>query len=574
MRYKLRDNLYGFDIVSEVFNSRGIKSVEDLISPPIPKEIDLSKIYNIEEAIGMYIKHINNSRILLVVDTDVDGMTAASLFYQVSKIMKPYSDITLHIHPAKEHGLTSDVMNREDLEEYNLIVLPDAGTNEKVQIEKLMHKNIDVLILDHHEIEEELSFNNVVVVNNQREKCSINKNFSGVGVVYFFFKALVSKYNIPLNIDIFLDLVAVGTVADMMDVTDLEVRYYVEKGFNNIKNKFLQTYFSEKEMYYKTISWGVASLINAVIRYGSVEDKTELFLVLSNQNFYEKIKKNKKKKNKSTGKFDIIELEMSRYELALDLSSSIKDKQDRDVRNLTNQLIERYANQNIGIFVVGQDTKTINGLAANKIAEKIQKPVIILTEGENGFFTGSARGYEKYMADFKSWCEKTNLFNFTLGHSNSFGVSISETNLNTLKVKAMQLEKQESIVEVDAIYQAKPNRKDIERLQTYKKIWCKNCEEPKFVVENIRINTKDIKYSSGAMRFFVNGTRFIKWGVTKEEVDSITSHNDIIVMNVLGKIDIVNIYGKDYVEVNMNDYQIINKEDTIGYSYIDYSEFF
>lgn len=352
MKYKLRNESFCSDIVTNIFQGRGVADVDTLFNPPIPKAIDYSKIVNIEEGIAMYTKHISKGKILLVQDTDVDGITAASIVYQVSKIMKPSCDIIVHFHPAKEHGLSQDVMGREDLNTFDLIILPDAGTNDKAQLEKLMAMGIEVLVLDHHEIEEELSLRNTVIINNQRKDCIINSNFSGVGVTYFFFKALVCKYNLPLNMDIFLDLVAVGTVADVMDVTDLEVRWYVEEGFKNIKNKLLQTYFSEKEMYYKTISWGIASLINAVIRYASEEEKEEFFYTLSNQNLNEIVKKNKKKKNKDSGKFDVIEVEMSQYDIILEKATSIKAKQDKDVKSLTDELLKRYCGQNIGMFVV------------------------------------------------------------------------------------------------------------------------------------------------------------------------------------------------------------------------------
>lgn len=567
MKYKLRNENFCSDVVTNIFQGRGIDDVDTLCCPPIPKAIDFSKIANIEDGIAMFTKHISKGKILLVQDTDVDGITAASIVYQVSKILKPHSNITLHFHPAKEHGLSPDVMGREDLDTFDLIILPDAGTNDKAQLEKLMAMGIEVLVLDHHEIEEELNFENTVIINNQRKDCSLNSNFSGVGVTYFFFKALVCKYNLPLNMDIFLDLVAVGTVADSMDVTDLEVRWYVEEGFKNIKNKLLQTYFNEKEMYYKTISWGIASLINAVIRYATQEEKEQIFYALSNQNLTKIIRKNKKKKNKKTGKFDIIEVEMSEYDIALDLAASIKAKQDKDVKSLTDELLKRYCGQNIGMFVVGAETKTINGLVANKVAEKIQKPVLIVSENYGNYY-GSARGYDKYMSNFKNWCEKTGLFEFCMGHSNAFGVSINQTNFVELSIRSMSLKKQETIIEVDAIYQGKPNRRDVERLELYKKVWCKNCEEPVFAIENVVVNKKDLKYSSGSLRFFVNGTRFVKRGTTKEEYEMLindklkTTYN----LNILGKASIVDIYGKKYVEVDIDDYEILEN--------VDYSYFF
>ena len=102
----------------------------------------------------------------------------------------------------------------------------------------------------------------------------------------------------------------------------------------------------------------------------------------------------------------------------------------------------------------------------------------------------------------------------------------------------------------------------------YKKVWCKNCEQPVFAVENVIVNKKDLKYSNGSLRFFVNGTRFVKRGTTKEEYEMLI--NDMLKithnLNVLGKASIVDIYGKKYVEVDIDDYEIIEN--------VDYSYFF
>lgn len=555
MKYELRGLQTG-DIVTDIMRNRGITDVKGLLSPSFTT-FQHSKIRNIDKGIQMYVKHVNNSKILLIQDSDVDGLTSAAIVFQVSKILKTHCKMDVFIHSGKEHGLTEEVMAYAIKNKYNLIIAPDSGTNDIEQMKQLQQANIDILVLDHHEIEEDVQLDNVVIVNNQHQDCILNKNLSGVGVVYFFFLALIEKYNIPFNMEVFLDLVALGTVADSMDVTNLQVRGIVEKGFANIKNNFLREYYSDKKMYYKTISWGVASLLNAVIRVGTQKEKEKLFRIFCEQNNVEKVTKNKRKKNKSTGKFDIIIEKQSVYKDVLDIAKSVKTRQDKEVKALVVELLESYNGENIGIFVVPNKTKNINGLVANKLADKIQKPTLVLVENENCYL-GSARGYEKYISNFRDWCLGTSLFNWCNGHSNAFGVSISKNNLELLRRKATKLKQQDIITLVDAIYYQKPIRTDVEKISALSSVWCKNCEEPIVAIENVVVDKKLIRYKNGNLSFFVNGTRFIKRYVTQEEANTLMKigFNDSFIFSIIGNVDIVDIYGNLYVQVQILDYKI------------------
>ena len=79
-------------VMSNVLQNRGIKDIEKILNPS-PPTFNLDNIKNIEKAINMFVKHINTSKILIPVDTDVDGFTSASLLYQAIKLMKPLADV-------------------------------------------------------------------------------------------------------------------------------------------------------------------------------------------------------------------------------------------------------------------------------------------------------------------------------------------------------------------------------------------------------------------------------------------------------------------------------------------------
>jgi single-stranded-DNA-specific exonuclease len=104
----------------------------------------------------------------------------------------------------------------------------------------------DILVLDHHEAER--YSDHAVVINNQLSKNYPNKALSGVGVVYKFLEHIdyeTQKENLkeeegfvePYSYN-YLDLVALGEISDVMDMTTLENRWIVSAGLSNINNKF------------------------------------------------------------------------------------------------------------------------------------------------------------------------------------------------------------------------------------------------------------------------------------------------------------------------------------------------
>src|SRR5699024_1893260 len=103
---------------------------------------------------------------------------------------------------GKTHGLTDNIMN-DIIGNYDLVIIPDAGSNDIEQHKKLLDNGIDFIVLDHHEVKEEVInklniSENGVVINNQL--LNINKNYTGVGMVYIFLKYVNFLENLDLDI--------------------------------------------------------------------------------------------------------------------------------------------------------------------------------------------------------------------------------------------------------------------------------------------------------------------------------------------------------------------------------------
>ena len=152
-------------------------------------------------------------------------------------------------------------------ENINLLIIPDASTNDIEQCKSLKEKGLDIIILDHHISNGINPY--AIVVNNQMCKYQ-NKALSGVGIVYKFLQAL-DEETWNEYADNFLDLVALGNIADVMDIREFETRRLIDKGLANIKNHLIkaliekQSYSMGKTINITNIQFYIVPLINALV---------------------------------------------------------------------------------------------------------------------------------------------------------------------------------------------------------------------------------------------------------------------------------------------------------------------
>ena len=191
----------------------------------------------------------------------------------------------------KSHGLADCDYTIPD--DAKLFIIADASTNDAKECNELIAKGIDCIVLDHHvgnEVEEGdepaeaqiAENNNAIIVNNQLSPNYHNTDLSGAGIVYRFLQAL-DDYFWVFYADNFIDLCAIGNVADVMDIRSYETRYFIEKGLKNIQNPFIKALLEAQEFSTKgivnihNIAWFVAPVINAMVRVGSLEDRELMF---------------------------------------------------------------------------------------------------------------------------------------------------------------------------------------------------------------------------------------------------------------------------------------------------------
>ena len=433
MNYRLiKNSLNDIDNPKQtILLNRGIENWKQYLNLSEDCTHDFNLLDNIDKAVGCFINHIEKkSRIHIIVDSDVDGYTSASMVYRYIKHLGEDINVTYSLHTKKQHGISEDVEIPDDCE---LLIIPDAGSNDIEQCKELVEKGIDVIILDHHICDKENDF--AIVINNQM--CDYpNKNFCGAGIVYKFLKAIDDELWEDYA-DKMLDIVALGNISDVMDMRECETRYYVDLGLSKIRSKLFKALI-EKQSYsmngvvnITSVQFYVTPILNSMIRVGSAEDKDLLFRAFIET---DEIFKYKRRGETEESDEDI-------YTRAARLCYNAKNRQGKEVQkgvDAIDELIQEkeiYKDKVMFINVSDILGETLTGLVAIKIAEKYNRPCLLLRRQkvrEDGslYYGGSCRNFDNSpIESLKDFLDSTGTFEFVQGHDNAAGISIPRENV-------------------------------------------------------------------------------------------------------------------------------------------------
>lgn len=566
MKFKYRRNNKGLgisNVLNTLLKNRGINNPDRFLNLSSDMVEDFNKFDNIMLAGYMLLEHIQkNSNIVILVDFDLDGYSSASFLYNYLKMINKNIKLNYIIHRKKEHGLTKQVMEDLNTIECDLLIIPDAGSNDYDAHKVLSDKGIDIIVLDHHYAKTYSKY--ACVVNNQMSKNINNKSLTGVGVVYKFCKWLDSELHINIA-DRQLDLFALGMIGDSADLTNLESRYLVLEGLKKIEdgtggNNFIAKIYKTKSysMGNKCTISGVAfymcPTVNCIIRGGDFETKVNLFkaFIGSDETFVDKVR----------GKGEV---EMSVEDYMLRIYTKLKKKQDKvanDGVELISEQIEQYGLNKSEIIVAnGTDIpdKTYNRLIINKLSSKYNKHILLLNVSKD-VISGSGTGARnKEITDFRKWCELTGLFNFCAGHAMAFGCELPTYNIDKLYNLISTIPSSDILVyDVDEIYNDKTlNKAIVQLIGSYDYIWGNKLDEPLFAIEDIIIPSTDIELkgkNKNTIMFEFNDITFIKFKTNEDEYNNIIKNNNNR-FNIIGRFKINNYNNKTKPQIIIEDYE-------------------
>ncbi len=451
------------------------------------------RLKNIEIAAATLVDHVDlNRTISILVDCDVDGFTSAAIIYNYIKDMGFTGVIHTLFHIKKKHGLDDpDIKVPEDTK---LLIIPDAGSNDVAQCKALYDSDMDIIILDHHIMEQGNPYAEVV---NSQDGSYPNKELSGAGVVWKFCQ-VVDDILWTDYANKYIDLAAVGNIADNMDMHNMETKRIAIKGLAQVVNPALKDYVNfnsysigSDEPTCIDISFYVAPLMNALIRIGSQEQKQRLFAAMTgSKQTYEYTPTRGKNKG-------ITSIESEGTHSARE-ANSCKANQNKEKEHSIDELrdvISYYKwdhNKVLFVNATGMIRKELTGLVAMNLATIYNRPaVVLLTDSDNpAMFGGSIRNVDGGGVDnLKELLDSTGCFEFVQGHENAAGVHIAKAKVPEAIAITNQMLKD---VDVKKFYQvdfildySQLTLSIIRDMHAMRRVWCQGVPEPLFFVKNV-----------------------------------------------------------------------------------------
>ena len=591
MNYKILQENIGIKSLKDVVleNKEITKNEINFLLNPTSEYVENPfKLKNMSEGIKLFMEELEEeNKIGVLVDSDVDGFTSGALVYLflINECQYPKEKIQIFHHQKKTHGLSNEKVFKEiKKSDINFLIIPDAGSNDITQIKELLKIGKRILILDHHQINDEeqntlFSDQNGnivgVIINNQLDEYS--NSFAGVGVTYKFLTALTEDELIH-----YMDLVAIGNIADSMLINDFELRYVVDKGLKNINNELIKEFIVdaklEEDLTPTDISFNVANKINAVIRYGSLQEKEDLFKALIGEEEEIEYTPRKSKGNPNP------QTEMQTLQKAMvRISKSVKTKQDnakkKSVEKCKQFVIENNLNENKAIVIIDEDgeiiDRKITGLIAMNLVSIYRKSVVLLGKTKEKY-TGSIRGYG--VDSFKDILETTEIVKIT-GHNNSAGIEVEFKDIPRLIKRINRVMEDIEVIPPCTLVDCKIDlnnikEREMQEVLNLKPIWHQHCAEPLFLIEDLIIDSKKIRNPYATLiTFNVNGIEIKKEycsGVWKKEFlkeDVMKFGKPTLKCNLIVKIDYDNYRNKPCLSIVEAESEVIKdkKQDSIPF---------
>ena len=290
----LVDSLSLKEFLSKILVSKGFDTSEkakDYLSSNISDLADPFLLKDMDKAVNRIKRAVNDKeKIMIYGDYDVDGITSVAALWRYLSFKG--ADVGYYIPERvnEGYGLNMQAIERFGADGVNLIITVDSGITAHEEIAYAESLGIDVVITDHHECREELPTAEAVVNPHRADSEYPFRELAGVGVVFRLICAYEGNKNLTTICSKYSDIVALGTVADVMPIIG-ENRIIVKHGLASLattKNKglcaLIEQTFSEKKSGKKrsitasSIGFGLAPRINAAGRIGDVNKALQLLI--------------------------------------------------------------------------------------------------------------------------------------------------------------------------------------------------------------------------------------------------------------------------------------------------------
>lgn len=430
----LRDELKVDNVVAELLLQRGIDSFEkaqDFFRPSLEKLHDPFLMKNMEEAVDRLNQAIiEQEKVLLFGDYDVDGTTAVALMYSFLKETLPI-DFYIPDRYEEGYGLSKQGIDCAIENNVDVLITLDCGIRSVELVNYAQENGIDVIICDHHEPGEELP--GCIILDQKQKECRYPfKELSGCGVGFKLLQGLCDlndwKYDRLFEL---LDFLALSIGADIVDVTGENriLAYYGLKRFNeHPRTAFKVLLDLAKKTFPVSLTdlvFTIAPRINAAGRLRSGRYAVQLM---------------------------ISELNEEIYQLAEEINEDNLQRRELDAE-ITAEALEMIDTSKSATVVYKEDWhKGVVGIVASRLIEKFYRPTIVLTLSK-GVVTGSARSIANFDI-LKAITACDQYLDQYGGHKFAAGLSLKPENLDAF-IQAFEKEVSRTIKKSDLVPEQK-----------------------------------------------------------------------------------------------------------------------
>lgn len=405
-------------VLATLLAQQGIDSAEQakkFFEPSIEEIHDPSLLHDMDKAVERIEQAVEKQeQITIYGDYDADGITSTSLMYETLLSIGANVDYYVPNRFTDGYGPNMNAYQRLIDNGTQLFITVDNGVSGKNVIDKVMEAGVDVVITDHHELPADLP--NAVAIVHPRYPGS-NYPFpdlSGVGVAFKVAWALTGEFPVEE-----LDLVAIGEIADVVNVTD-ENRALISYGIQQLRQGMRPGLaalmkladIKANNLTDQDIGFGIAPRLNALGRIADANDGVRLLTSLDeseSQRLAKEIDQANKKRQK--------------------LVAEIMKEAEKQANSSDNQ-------QKKTLLIVGDNWhQGVLGIVASRIMNETGKPTIIASTDQNNptLIKGSGRSVDGFNL-FNALEAHRELFTTFGGHPAACGLSFDQKNITSLQI--------------------------------------------------------------------------------------------------------------------------------------------
>lgn len=418
-------------ITAQVLASRGFTSLEQIhlfLYSKLPDLYDPNRLLDMSKAVRRIVRALKREEgILIYGDNDIDGMTGTALLAEFFKKVGIRVFFYVPVPRTQREGLFPAALEYAKAQNCQLIITVDCGITSASDIHHITQEGIDVIVTDHHEPTDKVPVCTAILNPKLATQRYPNHNLTGVGVAFKLAHAvtnyLVAKEEMSaqkIDLKVFLDLVALGTIADMGVLLD-ENRILVRYGLKQLQKtkrvgliKLIQICGLERnELNAADIAIKIAPRMNSLGRVADPTKGVELLLV-----------RDEKKAELLAQELDLFNIERQKIEQVV----------AEDVEHVLRTHPKTLANKAI-VLSSSQWHPGVIPIISARIAKQYNRPTVIIAV-EGGVGKGSMRTIREFpLLPVLKKCR--DLFVNYGGHDYAAGLTIKEENIERFKKRIL-----------------------------------------------------------------------------------------------------------------------------------------